>query len=343
MSTAYIRPTTLHVFTFGGYLFSVLWIINFIVLVWLSIRKNILLLIPLASLAISWEHWTNSFQFKGNTTKDDTKLERPIKIMSYNTRMFDFYNHSGMKGAPDEIFKFIINENPDVICFQEYFTSLRKPEYSPTQIIARFRHYGYRHVEYLKSRTGNTGYGLATFSKFPVIDKGSIRFKNSNNQTIYTDINVNGKFVRIFNNHLESIGFKDGELSVLDTLDFRISESQRRGLRNISKKLNRAFATRSIQADAITRHIANSPYPVIVCGDFNDTPVSYVYRTMRSELKDAFKEAGSGFGGTYNGRLPSFRIDYIFHSPQFKSYNFERLKLEYSDHFPIITTIDLGK
>ncbi len=283
----------------------------------------------------------NSFQLKGRSINDESTLLKPLKVMSYNTRMFDYYNHSGIEGAPDEVFKFILQQNPDVVCFQEYFTSLKKNEYTPTQIIARFRQYGYRHIEYLKPRTGNTGYGLATFSKYPITNTGAIRFEKSNNQAIYSDIDVNGTKVRVFNNHLESIGFKDGDLSVLDTLDFRMNEYQRRGLRNISQKLTRAFAMRSNQAEALARHISNSPYPVIVCGDFNDTPVSYVYRTMRGSMKDAFREAGVGFGGTYNGRLPSFRIDYIFYSPQFQAYNFKRFPIKYSDHFPIMVTIDL--
>jgi len=283
----------------------------------------------------------NSFQFKGRSINDESTLQKPLRVMSYNTRMFDYYNHSGIDGAPDEVFKFILQQNPDVVCFQEYFTSLKKSEYTPTQVIARFRQYGYRHIEYLKPRTGNTGYGLATFSKYPITNTGAIRFEKSNNQAIYSDIDVNGTKVRVFNNHLESIGFKDGDLSVLDTLDFRMNEYQRRGLRNISQKLTRAFAMRSNQAEALARHITNSPYPVIVCGDFNDTPVSYVYRTMRGSMKDAFREAGVGFGGTYNGRLPSFRIDYIFYSPQFQAYNFKRFPIKYSDHFPIMVTIDL--
>ena len=341
MATAYISPVKLHVLTFGGFLFPLLWPLNLLIFFWLLVRKSKLLIIPLCALIVSWTHMTNSFQFKAKTISEADSLQQPLRVMTYNTHMFDFYNHSGLKGSPEAIFDFIVQQNPDVICFQEYFTSLRKTAYSPSQIIARFRQYGYRHIEYSKLQKGNTGYGLATFSRYPIINKGSIPFERTSNQAIYTDINVNGTTIRVFNNHLESIGFKDSDLSVLDTIDLRMNQYQREGLRNISRKLNRAFAMRSNQAEAIARHISNSPYPVVVCGDFNDTPVSYVYRTMRGNLKDAFKESGAGFGGTYNGRLPSFRIDYIFHSPEFESWNFKRFPIKYSDHFPIMTTIDL--
>jgi endonuclease/exonuclease/phosphatase family metal-dependent hydrolase len=343
MATAYISPVRLHVFAFAGFVFPVFWLFNLFILLWLIVRKSYFLIIPLVALGASLQHWNNSFQISAKTIKDPETLERPVSIMSYNTRMLDYYKHSGLPGAPGDIFDFIFKQSPDIICLQEYFTSLQREEYTPSAMAARFRHYGYRQVEYSKLRDGNTGYGLAIFSKFPIVDQGAIQFENSQNMAIYSDINVNGKMVRIFNNHLESIGFQDHELSVLDSLDFRMSESQKQGLKIIGRKLNRAFRMRSTQAEALARHVSNSPYPVIVCGDFNDIPVSYVYRTMRGKMKDAFRESGSGFGGTYNGRLPSFRIDYIFHSPEFDSYNFKRFHLDYSDHFPIMTTIDLKK
>ncbi|WP_026474438.1 endonuclease/exonuclease/phosphatase family protein [Alkaliflexus imshenetskii] len=343
VATAHISPAKLHIFAFTGFVFPVFWLMNVFMLIWLLIRRSYLLFIPLLALAISWQHWTNTFQLRGKHIAETEKLERPVTVMSYNTRMFDFYKHSGLPNTPKEIFEFILRQNPDIICIQEYFTSLRRDEFTPSAMAARFRHYGYRQIEYLRTHSGNTGYGLAIFSKYPIVDGGAIRFENSLNLAIYSDINVNGKIVRVFNNHLESIGFQENELSVLDSLDFRMSDSQKQGLRNISRKLNRAFTSRSAQAEALARHIGNSPYPVIVCGDFNDTPVSYVYRTMRGPLKDAFRESGSGFGGTYNGRLPSFRIDYLFHSPEFDAYNFRVFPVKYSDHFPIMATIDLKK
>jgi len=74
---------------------------------------------------------------------------------------------------------------------------------------------------------------------------------------------------------------------------------------------------------------------VIVCGDFNDTPVSYAYRKVRGNLKDAFIESGWGTSNTYNGELPSFRIDYILCDHKFTAQNYHRDRVYYSDHFPI--------
>ncbi|MDR2929053.1 MAG: endonuclease/exonuclease/phosphatase family protein [Cytophagaceae bacterium] len=341
-ATAYISPVTLHVFTLAGFGFPALWMLNLILLVWFLIRKRQwFALIPLPVLLLTINHWNNTFQMRGRKIDNTQTLELPLKVMSYNTRMFDYYRHSGMSETPDNIYDFITSRDPDVVCFQEFYSNVTRPQYNPSYIMARFKQYKFKHIEYVyKSHSGS---GIATFSKYPIVDKGDIRFEQSNNMSIYTDINVKGKVVRVFNNHLESIGFRTADLQVLDSLEFRINARQRQGLERILQKLNRAFAMRAEQSEVIARHIANSPYPVIVCGDFNDTPVSYVYRTMRGKLRDAFRESGFGFGGTYNGKLPSLRIDYIFHSPEFDACNFTQFNVKYSDHYPIMTTINLKK
>jgi endonuclease/exonuclease/phosphatase family metal-dependent hydrolase len=94
--------------------------------------------------------------------------------------------------------------------------------------------------------------------------------------------------------------------------------------------------------DILSAHIRQSPYPTIVCGDFNDTPVSYTYHKMRGKLVDAFIESGSGIGNTYLGNFPSFRIDYIFHSKSFRSCCFRTDRINMSDHYPVMCTLSLN-
>ena len=323
-----------------GFAFPMLWVINLILFIGHTIRKSKRLIIPLIALALTWNQWNNVFQLSGE--KEPQKMHTPVKIVSFNVRMFDFYNWSDRDDTPEAIYDFLRNENPDILCLQEYFTSENKEGFSPNRTRARFGALGYQHVEYRFDNGRGAGYGIATFSKYPIVNKGSLLFKESKNMSIYSDINIKGKVVRVFNNHLESIGFKPHDFDVIDSLRFEMNEQQREGLQQIISKMSRAFRQRSSQAETLSNHISNSPYPVIVCGDFNDTPISYVYRTMRGSLKDAFRESGSGMGGTYNGRLPSLRIDYIFHAPEFNAYNFKRYKVDYSDHYPISTILELA-
>ena len=106
-------------------------------------------------------------------------------------------------------------------------------------------------------------------------------------------------------------------------------------IKDISHRLKYAFRKRAHQADVLSDHIHTSPYPVIVCGDFNDTPVSYTYHKIRGDLVDAFIESGRGIGNTYSGMFPSYRIDYILHSRNLRSGGFETVRVDYSDHFPV--------
>ena len=98
---------------------------------------------------------------------------------------------------------------------------------------------------------------------------------------------------------------------------------------------------RAKQAEILTNHIASSPYPVIVCGDFNDIPVSYTYRTLSQNLNDAFEKRGFGFGTTYSGNIPALKIDYILTAKRIKIFNCTILKVPYSDHYPMVSELGL--
>ncbi|TAJ14078.1 endonuclease [Marinilabiliaceae bacterium JC017] len=339
--SARINPYHANILAFLGFGFPIIWIINLLVLVFWISRLRMQFLIPLLALLFTWNNWHNTFQISGRHITESTQISNPVSVMSFNVKMLDFYKWTGEKEVHDKIFKFIRKENPDILCIQEFFSYKGKEGFSEAQILARLNQYPYRHIEY--SVKGNRGrrFGLATFSRYPIKGKRYLKFEQTNNFSMQTDIEVNNTKIRVFNNHLESIRFDAHNLNFIDSLNYKNEAERRKGISEIAAKLRAAFKQRASQAETIGSHIGNSPYPVIVCGDFNDTPVSYVYRKMRGDLKDAFVESGSGFGGTYNGKLPSFRIDFIFHDPQFNSYNFTRTKVNYSDHFPIMTTIDL--
>ena len=107
--------------------------------------------------------------------------------------------------------------------------------------------------------------------------------------------------------------------------------------------MKQAYIQRAGQVDILKEDIRSSPYPVIVCGDFNDTPVSYTYKTLSKGLSDVFIESGSGAGSTFRGNFPYVRIDYVLYSPGFYSYFYHTEKVDWSDHYPVITRFTIGE
>src|SRR5690606_19323639 len=116
-----LSPAKLHIFAFAGFAFPALWLINLFLIVWFLFRRSWLVLVPAIALTLTYSHWTNVFQLKGRQVENITHLQQPLSVMSYNTRMFDFYDHSGLPETPQKTFDFILGQSPDIICFQEYF------------------------------------------------------------------------------------------------------------------------------------------------------------------------------------------------------------------------------
>ncbi len=337
----YISPALINFISFLGFGFPLFWFINlFFVLFWLIKRRKRLLL-SLALIIVSWSQLHSVLQFGGGENRESNELNNPLTVMSYNVRMFDKYVWTKDLKTPQKIYDFIKNENPDVLCIQEFYINNKMQQYSENNILSKFKQYKYKHLEYNIQTPSGKKYGLATFSKYPIVNKKPLFFENTSNFSIQTDIQVRGKNIRVFNNHLESIRLQYKNYNFIDSLEFKSDEERMEGISDIFGKLNTAFAHRSYQAETIGRHIKNSPFPTIVCGDFNDTPISYVYRQVKGNLKDSFMESGSGIAGTYNGNLPPFRIDFIFHDASFNAYNHQRVKVYYSDHFPVKALLDL--
>ena len=340
-ASVHIDPSKFYVFAFAGFLFPVAWGLNAAVLVYWTVRFRKQLLIPLIALLVSWPQWQNTFQWSGRTVDDVETLENPVTIMSFNVKMFDLYHWTGRQDILDRTFDFIRKENPDIVCFQEFYATSDNRKYSENYIVNRLKQYQYRHIEYQYTKFTIGRAGLATFSKYPITKKHVIRFENTTNFSIQTDIKVRGKTIRIFNNHMESMRLNEKDIELIGKVKSVEGLDNEKELMPVIQKLIKSSIRRSEQAKLISTHISNSAYPVVVCGDFNDTPVSYVYHKLRGDLKDAYVEAGKGFGGTYNGRLPSYRIDFILFDPSFEAYNYKRQAVELSDHFPIMVTLDL--
>ncbi|MBN2806343.1 MAG: endonuclease/exonuclease/phosphatase family protein, partial [Prolixibacteraceae bacterium] len=273
-------------------------------------------------LLLGWNVHMQNFQLSGSSAE-----QKGIKVMSYN--VLHFYSYLEAKGKKDEgtIIDFIAAQNANIICLQE--TKLQKKgDLNPLKLKALFP--GINHLQLAhQSKWG----GPVTFTSFPIVNMGELRFNDTNNMVIFTDLIIHSDTVRVYNCHLQSYGIRAEDYTIIDTLSFQ--QEQFREVKQLGRKLREAYEQRSIQIKKLKNHIEVCPYPVIVCGDFNDTPVSYTYQTMRSLLNDAFIEAGRGVSNTYRGKLPPFRIDYIFYSDHFKASQYKRPRVTYSDHYPV--------
>jgi endonuclease/exonuclease/phosphatase family metal-dependent hydrolase len=184
-------------------------------------------------------------------------------------------------------------------------------------------------------RHAHQNFGIAMFSKYPMIAKGDVMFDAQSsedfNYCIYADIVKDQDTFRFYNVHLQSIKFQSEYYKIKegDPMENLTDEST---IKYMLKKLHVAYQKRAEQARRVSEHASTSPYPTIICGDFNDTPLSYTYNQFNKRLKDAFINSSNGIGPTYIGKLPAGRIDYIFYSPELASYNFKIQKEELSDH-----------
>jgi endonuclease/exonuclease/phosphatase family metal-dependent hydrolase len=263
----------------------------------------------------------------------DKRGKDAIKIMNWNVQLFKLYNWTHNKQLRDEMIEFISNENADIICFQEYFQA--SGDYFATTTILKEKLKA-KNVHFSSGTKNHEGheFGIATFSRFPIINTGTIRFENGSNKTNlaqYTDVLWNNDTVRIYNVHLASNHLNTNEVDEIMEANNKSWKITRKWFR----KLRNGYKHRQNQVVQVRKHMDQCPYPMIVCGDMNDVPVSYTYKIISKRLTDAFVNSGNGLGATYNGRLPYLRIDYIFHDERFRSTAFDVIYKPFTDHFPI--------
>lgn len=328
---------------FLSYALPIALILNVLLLiVYFFIRSHFWLI--MIGLVVTLFGFSNNVAF--NKTPEDTTAS--YSLLSYNVRLFDFYNWLEGKawdewkertdnGAVlDSIYETIELTNTDFLCFQEYFNQ-NIGDYS-TEKRMRKMGYQYSHINYSIKKNGNE-YGIATFSKYPIIKKEGKFFNqgNINNGLLITDVQANSDTFRIINVHLESFKLGKKDYLYLNQLtDSALVSVQTQPTKDLVKKIKVASAERSKQLEYLQDLIENSPYKILLCGDFNELPNSYLYRQLTNDLKDGFQEVGSGLGSTLTSRVPGLRIDYVFHSPSISAVKHEVIKVALSDHYPVI-------
>lgn len=251
------------------------------------------------------------------------KSENEFSIMSYNVRLFNKFNWYKKANIPTKIAELVSEKNPDILCIQEY-SNLEK---------TKFSNYKYQHVF---KEGKNIIVGNAIFSKYKIIDKGVINFPNSTNNVVYADIIKGNDTLRIYSMHLQSIKIST------DIEEEEIQKMNESKTKYIFRKISDAFTKQEVQASLLKKHYGSCKYKKIICGDMNNSAFSFVYRTIKGTMQDAFESNGEGFGKTYNFKYYPARIDYIFLDKTIQIKSFETLNDFYnSDHFPLISRLEI--
>ena len=337
VAASYISPLKIWVLAFFGLAFIFIYPLNFFFLIYYAFRKRNHIILPLMACIAGAGIFMQAFNF---TSTAEQTHDNKIKILTYNVRLFDLYNWSHNLETRAKMFDFLHQAAADIYCFQEYYTE-DTGVFNNTLALQKLLQTPYHHYTYPTSTVKNSRHwGIITFSKFPIIHTGEIDFgKNHTNSCIYIDVVTATDTMRIYNMHLESIRFKKQDYEYVQALKNNVEDQNYSGIIPIMKRLRFAFLKRARETDLIINSINQSPYKIILCGDFNDTPSSYSYHSLTKNLKDAFKNGPFGLAPTYNGTFPAFRIDYILHSPQLKSANYKVIPNTDSDHFPVVTEI----
>ena len=282
-------------------------------LYWLltGLKKQFLLSFFCLLLAVGFSYFPYKFKehkvISGNS----------FSVMSFNVRIFNRYQWIEDDTIPEQIVRFIDDNDPDILSLQEY---------APLEEIAS--RYAYKYEE-VKGR--RYPYGMGIFSKYPILKKGSLDFEDSNNNAIFIDILKGNDTLRIYNLHLESFGIKTDSLN--------ISGINEKDSRKLFKRLTASFVKQQSQVEEFNAHRSNCPHALILCGDFNNTFYSWAYKKIQDDLNDSFVQAGKGFGKTYSFNGYPLRIDFILSDPKFKVNEHRNFEIRLSDHEPILARL----
>lgn len=335
MGAPYFHPETIPFLPYLGLLFPIWVLLTLILTIGLYFKKNRFYYWGVFMMLIS-----SSYLLKivGLSFFEFSSPKSPIKLMSYNVRLFGLYDDS-TTATRDKIFQFIRTENPDIAFFQEYYRQDKPTEfitYDSIHAILKAKDY---HERSAHNNHGHRNFGISIFSKFPMIARGDVIFENQGmmdfNFCIFADIVAHEDTFRVYNVHLQSIRLSEPGNTREKTGFFS-------NIYVALGKMRGAYEKRADQARKVIEHMQSSPYPVILCGDFNDTPISYTYEQFNKSLSDAFLASNWGLGSTYIGKIPAGRIDYIFHSENVRSYEFNVHSVNYSDHRPITCQIEFN-
>lgn len=342
------KPTILSLVSFSCF-FAALANVIFIV-AWLFSRKKLRSLLSLITLIICWNVAIPTFGINYFGKNDvATAEEGGLKVMTWNVHMFDLGEWTKDKTSKARILEFIKKENPDILCLQEFYWDANETTQPYTDILQQS---GYPFVALSVESTMKKKFitsaatkgdminvGHAVFSKFPLRNNKQYQLSAKNYKMLSVEVVIDSN--RIFNLnvvHLTSVGFGRKEMNYISEVQSKGVDAQNDNeSKSLLKKLRNAASARAMLANNIDSIKREMDYPMIICGDFNDVPGSYVYNKVKGKLSDAFVGKGSGLGRTYRYISPTLRIDYVLYDNEsLKVEGYRRPNVDLSDHYPVI-------
>lgn len=339
-----INPFEQSIIGILGLMTPILAIINLsFILIWLIARKYFFILIPFTAILISWKVF--SVLFGGHYfCRQDFSKPGHFSFASYNVRLLDLYNWSGKPETRDRMIHYFRKLNPSILCLQEFYNGNDSVGVDNLRAIREACGYEYA-AECPVNENKRGKWGHVIFSHYPIIyQQGHDIDSRGNNLLQQADILINQDTISVFNLHLKSNRFDAAETQFVTTGETEKSSSDAFSkTKSIYLKLERSSINRGLEATQVSKIVGRSKHPVIICGDLNDLPSSYVYFKVRNQLQDVFLKKGKGLGATFNQRIPLLRIDYIFCSEKINAKAFRVDSETFSDHFPLIANFEINR
>ncbi len=316
------------------------------IIFWLIVKPRWTLISGIA-LLLAIQPISHILPFRLSASFSIPKKEHQLRLMSWNVAQFDMLHSKKHPEIKDQMIDLVNEYQPDIACFQEMTAedSTVRNHGHIDEFLQRLKFPDYFYSYNRKDDFWDYAhFGIVIFSKYPIINKQTMMWYPYDYNSIfqYVDIVKDADTFRLFNIHLQSLRFSRENLKYIDDPTTE-EEKALKESKSIISKFKTGFLKRKVQADRIRTEIDKSPYPVIVCGDFNDIPNSYAYHTIGSGLTNAFAEKGSGLGRTFSSISPTLRIDNIFVDHRFGVEQYVRVRKKLSDHFPIIADVEMKK
>lgn len=300
-------------------------------------------LFSLICIALGWSAVINILPMRVSSKFDLAKKPNTIRVLSWNVELFNILNHKTHPEKREAMLELINTYDPDIACLQEVVAgeTPKAINFFP-DIESKLKFSDYFYAYNLKNDFDKYHhFGTLIFSKYPILRKQSmVNNPNDYNSTFqFIDVLIGNDTVRIFNVHLQSLKFTEENLRYIDS--GKIETNAANESKSVIEKIKTGIEKRAVQANFVKDEMNHTPYPLILCGDFNDVPVSYAYETLGKNLQNAFVKKGSGISRTYASISPTLRIDNIFADSSFSILQFATIKKDLSDHFPIVADLEL--